>query len=144
MKRVALLTSLVVIASSVLVRAPRSPRLQVGSGALQLVKATVVELQLALRSRLVTSEQLVHMYLDRIATYHDAGPVLNSFIQAGPAGCRRGARTRRALRRSSATRSFGPTRPPSSSSRAGALPASWPRAFRSSWLPAPTRRAPLP
>ena len=47
---------------------------------LQLVEATVLELQLALRSHLITSEQLVQMYLNRIAAYDDAGPKLNSFI----------------------------------------------------------------
>ncbi len=47
---------------------------------LQLVEAKVLELQLALRSHLITSEQLVQMYLNRIATYDHAGPMLNSFI----------------------------------------------------------------
>ena len=47
---------------------------------LQLVEATVPQLQLALRARLITSEQLVTMYLNRIAAYDDAGPMLNSFI----------------------------------------------------------------
>ena len=47
---------------------------------LQLVEASIPELQLALRSRLITSEQLVQMYLNRIAAYDDAGPLLNSFI----------------------------------------------------------------
>ena len=47
---------------------------------LQLVEASVPELQLALRSRLITSEQLVQMYLDRIAAYDEVGPLLNSFI----------------------------------------------------------------
>ncbi len=47
---------------------------------LQLVEATVLELQLALRSHLITSEQLVQMYLNRIAAYDHAGPMLNSFI----------------------------------------------------------------
>lgn len=47
---------------------------------LQLVEASVPELQLALRARLITSEQLVQMYLNRIAAYDHAGPMLNSFI----------------------------------------------------------------
>ena len=51
---------------------------------LQLVEASVPELQLALTSRLITSEQLVQMYLNRIAAYDDAGPMLNSFIQLNP------------------------------------------------------------
>ena len=47
---------------------------------LQLVEASVPERQLALRSRLITSEQLVQMYLDRIAAYDKTGPLLNAFI----------------------------------------------------------------
>jgi hypothetical protein len=47
---------------------------------LQLVEATVEQLQLALRAHLITSEQLVQMYLNRIAAYDHAGPNLNSFI----------------------------------------------------------------
>src|SRR6266496_3743579 len=47
---------------------------------LQLVEAKVLELQLALRSHLITTVQLVQMYLNRIATYDHAGPMLNSFI----------------------------------------------------------------
>jgi amidase len=47
---------------------------------LQLVEATVPELSRALETRLVSSEQLVEMYLARIAAYDDAGPTLNSFL----------------------------------------------------------------
>src|SRR5215510_11026820 len=47
---------------------------------LQLVEASVLELQQALRTHLITSEQLVQMYLNRIAAYDHAGPLLNSFI----------------------------------------------------------------
>ena len=47
---------------------------------LKLVEATVPELQLALRSHLLTSVQLTQMYLARIAAYDHAGPLLNSFI----------------------------------------------------------------
>src|SRR5215471_15186855 len=47
---------------------------------LQLVEASVNELQLALRAHLITSEQLVQMYLNRIAAYDKTGPHLNAFI----------------------------------------------------------------
>jgi amidase len=47
---------------------------------LQLVEATVPQLQQALRTRLITSRQLVQMYLDRISAYSEAGPHLNAFI----------------------------------------------------------------
>jgi len=56
-----------------------------GTGSrLQLVEASVPELQLALRSHLITSEQLVQMYLNRIGAYDHAGPMLNSFIHINP------------------------------------------------------------
>jgi amidase len=77
MKRfVLILTAMMVIASRPVPAQPPSGTLQ----QLQLVEATVPELQLALRSRLITSEQLVQMYLNRIAAYDHAGPLLNSFI----------------------------------------------------------------
>src|SRR5215813_10975485 len=47
---------------------------------LQLVEATVEELQLAVCTHLITSEQLVQMYLNRIAAYDQTGPHLNAFI----------------------------------------------------------------
>src|SRR5438093_7770114 len=47
---------------------------------LQLVKATVPELQQALRTHLITSRRLVQMYLNRIEAYDDAGPRLNAFL----------------------------------------------------------------
>jgi amidase len=51
-----------------------------GSARLQLVEATVSQLQKALQTGLVTTEQLVGMYLDRIDAYDDAGPGVNAFI----------------------------------------------------------------
>jgi amidase len=50
------------------------------ANSLQLVEASVPELQQALRTRLITSEQLVQMYLNRIAAYDKVGPLLNAFI----------------------------------------------------------------
>ena len=47
---------------------------------LQLVEATIEQLQLDLRAHLITSEQLVQMYLNRIAAYDQTGPHLNAFI----------------------------------------------------------------
>lgn len=55
-----------------------------GAARLDLVEATVAQLQLALQTKLVTSEQLVQMYLARIAAYDDAGPSLNSFLTVNP------------------------------------------------------------
>ena len=51
-----------------------------GTARLDLVEATVSELQKALQTKLITSEQLVEMYLARIAAYDDAGPALNAFL----------------------------------------------------------------
>src|SRR5438034_3677554 len=84
MKRVAVLTTLLVVASLVLVQPAAGESPPGVPNRLQLVEATVDDLQLALRSRLITSEQLVQMYLNRIAAYDDAGPTLNSFIHLNP------------------------------------------------------------
>ncbi len=77
MKRISLLLIFTIAVFTQPVRAQQpfgAPR------SLQLVEASVPELQLALRSRLITSEQLVQMYLNRIAAYDKVGPMLNSFI----------------------------------------------------------------
>jgi amidase len=47
---------------------------------LELVETTVPELQRALKTRLVSSERLVDMYLARVAAFDDAGPKLNAFL----------------------------------------------------------------
>jgi amidase len=51
-----------------------------GRDQLQLVEATLPQLSQALRSHLVTSEQLVRMYHARIAAYDKAGPMLNAYL----------------------------------------------------------------
>src|SRR5687768_13497459 len=57
---------------------------QQGTAQLQLVEATVPDLLKALQTGLITSEQLVEMYLARIAAYDDAGPGLNAFLTVNP------------------------------------------------------------
>ena len=52
----------------------------VGSARLQLVEATIQDLQKALQTKLVTSEQLVEMYHARMAAYEDSGPRINAYI----------------------------------------------------------------
>ncbi|TMQ18051.1 MAG: hypothetical protein E6J90_21195 [Deltaproteobacteria bacterium] len=47
---------------------------------LQLVEATLPQLSQALRSHLVTTEQLVQMYQARIAAYDKTGPTLNAIL----------------------------------------------------------------
>ncbi len=51
-----------------------------GAAWFQLVEATVADIQKALQTGLITSEQLVEMYLARIAAYDDQGPALNAYI----------------------------------------------------------------
>ena len=51
-----------------------------GTARLDLVEATVPDLLKALQTKLITSEQLVQMYLARIAAYDNAGPRLNAFL----------------------------------------------------------------
>src|SRR5712664_4819028 len=46
----------------------------------QLVEATIAEIHDAFRSGTLTPEELVRMYLARIAAYDQAGPQLNSFM----------------------------------------------------------------
>ena len=65
---------------------------------LQLVEATLPQLQQALKANLLTSEQLVQMYLKRIETYDDAGPRLNSYLHLNE-GALAEARARDADRR---------------------------------------------
>src|SRR5262245_24373893 len=73
--------ALILVAMMAIATRPVSTQTPFGAPrSLQLVEATVLELQLALRSHLITSEQLVQMYLNRIAAYDHAGPMLNSFI----------------------------------------------------------------
>ena len=52
----------------------------VGSARLQLVEATIQDLQKALQTKLVTSGQLVEMYHARMAAYEDSGPHINAYI----------------------------------------------------------------
>ncbi|HZJ67752.1 MAG TPA: amidase family protein [Kofleriaceae bacterium] len=78
MKRAVLLV--IVMAMAIFVRPAPADEDKNGKKQLQLVEATIDDLQDALRSHLVTSEQLVQMYQARIAAYDHAGPNLNSYI----------------------------------------------------------------
>jgi amidase len=80
MKR-SILTSTIVAAVITLAHVPAlvaNP--QAGSARLDLVEATVDDLQKAIQTGLVTIEQLTEMYLARIAAYDDAGPGVNAFL----------------------------------------------------------------
>jgi amidase len=81
MKRTILaLTGLVAIAAVTIAPPLAAQKHGAGAARFQLVEATVDEIQRALQTRLITSEQLVEMYLARIEAYDDAGPALNAFM----------------------------------------------------------------
>ena len=85
MKRV--IVSFAVVLSVVTIAAPRPlAQQQLPSAAeFRLVEATVADMQRALQTGLITSEQLVQMYLTRLAAYEDVGPAVNAFIYENPA-----------------------------------------------------------
>src|SRR5438552_10976845 len=51
---------------------------------LQLVEATIDDIQRALDKKLISTQQLVQMYLYRIGAYDQVGPHLNAFIHLNP------------------------------------------------------------
>jgi amidase len=51
----------------------------------QLVEATIGDLEQAMRTREVTAEQIVQAYLARIAAYDKTGPTLNAFLHVNAA-----------------------------------------------------------
>ena len=55
-----------------------------GTARLQLVEATISQLQHAMQTRLLTAEQLVGMYLARIDAYEEVGPGVNAFLSVNP------------------------------------------------------------
>ena len=81
MKR-SMLTLVIVAALLTLWQAPALVANPNGSGSarLQLVEATVDDLQKAIQTGLVTIKQLTEMYLARIAAYDDAGPGINALL----------------------------------------------------------------
>jgi len=86
MKRAALVLVAVVLAGIALFVRP-VPADSPASDArrLQLVEATISDLQRAMRARALTSEELVQKYLLRVAAFDDAGPGLNSYIHVNAA-----------------------------------------------------------
>jgi len=80
MKRLPLLLAIVVLLAGTFALPVIADKNGVGSARLQLVEATVEQLQKALQTKLVTSEQLVSMYQARMAAYEDTGPHINAYI----------------------------------------------------------------
>ncbi len=80
MKRLPLTVSLAALLVGSLTLPVGADQNGAGSARLQLVEATVGQLQKALQTKLLTTEQLVGMYLDRIAAYEDTGPAVNAYI----------------------------------------------------------------
>ena len=68
MKRIHLTVLTLVVAAFYVLPLAANPR-GVGSARFNVVEATITDIQKALQTRLVTSEQLVQIYLDRIAAY---------------------------------------------------------------------------
>lgn len=85
MKRIrTLLFMVVVLAVAFLARPVVAEEHGIGSSRLQLVEATISQLQKAMQTRLLTAEDLVRMYLARIEAYEDAGPGVNAFLYINP------------------------------------------------------------
>ena len=73
------LAALLALVPLTVARPDAAPR-GAGSAVFNLVETTVAEIHKALQTRLISSEQLVEMYLARIAAYDDAGPGVNAYI----------------------------------------------------------------
>ena len=79
-----LLFTVMVLAAAFLARPVSAEQHGVGTARLQLVEATVSQLQHAMQTKLITAEQLVQVYLARIDAYEEAGPGVNAFLYVNP------------------------------------------------------------
>jgi amidase len=84
MKRATIMLWGIAVLAASLVRTATADEHGQGSARLQLVEATIPELQKAMQTKLITSEQLVDMYLARIAAYDKSGPAVNAFLFLNP------------------------------------------------------------
>ncbi|HZP47517.1 MAG TPA: amidase family protein [Vicinamibacterales bacterium] len=62
----------------------RADRGGIGSARLQLVEATVADIQKAAQTGLASTADIVHAYLTRIAAYDKTGPHLNAYLTLNP------------------------------------------------------------
>jgi len=81
-----LVASIVVVASSTTLiwQQPTGVVLARSKVPFRFMEATVLETQEALKAGTVTSQELVQMYLARIAAYDKAGPAINAMISLNP------------------------------------------------------------
>jgi len=85
MKRATImLLGIAVLATAFLARIAAAEEHGEGTARLQLVEATIPELQHAMQTKLLTAEQLVDLYLARIAAYDKMGPAVNAFLFLNP------------------------------------------------------------
>ncbi len=61
-----------------------TPQTETPSGAFDVMEKSITELNLALESGQVTSQELVAQYLDRIEAYDQRGPALNTIVTLNP------------------------------------------------------------
>ncbi len=76
------LAPLLALAGLALLHAPA--RAQSSAQGVDLFHATIQDIQAAMDAGTLTSEQLVQMYLDRIAAYDQKGPALNAILWLNP------------------------------------------------------------
>ena len=80
MKRLAVPLATLAAVQLLAVAHPIAQRHGEGRAVFHLIETTVADIQKALQTKLITSQELVEMYLARIAAYDDDGPALNAFI----------------------------------------------------------------
>jgi amidase len=80
MKRAPVTVAVLLSLATIAVSRPLAQQPLPAPAEFRLVEATIEEMQLALQTGLVTSEQLVEMYLARIAAYEGVGPAVNAYI----------------------------------------------------------------
>src|SRR5262249_44530121 len=79
-----MLMAVAALAAASLARPVTAEEPENGAARLQLVEATVAELERAMQTGVLTSEQLVRLYRARIDAYDKAGPGVNAFLYLNP------------------------------------------------------------
>ena len=79
MKRAPVTIAVLLSLATITVSRPLAQQLP-AAAEFRLVEATIEDMQKALQTGLITSEQLVEMYLARIAAFDAAGPAVNAYI----------------------------------------------------------------